>query len=127
MKRNKVATLADIGSPHSVTVDPGSSISYFSGQTALNPHWQVQGGDSVVGQARFAIANLKAALADIGTDTSHVVKLSVYLKAMDMEISTQLSELLASEGLGDCATTVIAVSHIGIDGCMIEIDATAAH
>lgn len=127
MKRNKVEQLADIGCPHSVTVPDGKSITFFSGQTALSPHWQVQGGDTVVGQAPFAVANLKLALGGIEASVENVAKLTIYVIGMSMEVATGLSEVLAAEGLGDCATTVIGVSGIGIAGCMIEIDATVAH
>ena len=126
MKRNRTDGLADIGCPHSVTLPAGSSISYFSGQTALSPQWQVQGGDTVLGQAEYAIANLKTAIASIDADASHVAKLTIYLKEMDIEVSTKLAELLADHGLGNCATTVIGVSTIGIGSCMIEIDAIVA-
>ncbi len=126
MERNRVKELADIGCPHSVTVHAGSSISFFSGQTALSSDWQVQGGDTVLGQAEYAIANLMTAIASIDAEPSHVAKLTIYLKEMDIEISTRLAELLNEHGLGDCATTVIGVNVIGIGNCMIEIDATVA-
>ena len=124
MKRNRIKQLADIGCPHSVTVSAEANISFLSGQTALSADWQVQGGDTVVGQAEFAIANLTTALTGIGADASNVAKLTIYLKEMDIEISTKLAELLNQHGLGDCATTVIGVSVIGIGNCKIEIDAT---
>lgn len=125
MKKINVDTLAELpGFSHIVSVPADASLLLFSGQTALDENYQVQGGDSIIEQARFALENIKIALAGIDANSSHVAKLKCYVKGMDTNVAMELPELIKAEGIDGCALTIIGVSFIGIEGCLIEIEAT---
>lgn len=73
------AAPAAIG-PYSQAIAAGDFL-YLSGQLGVNP---ATGNleEGVEAQAERAIANMKAILAEAGTDIGHVVKTTVFLKNM---------------------------------------------
>ena len=73
------AAPAAIG-PYSQAIAVGDFL-YLSGQLGVNPeNGNLEEG--VEAQAERAIANMKAILAEAGTDIGHVVKTTVFLKDM---------------------------------------------
>lgn len=66
--------------PYSQAIAVGDFL-YLSGQLGVNPETgNLEEG--VEAQAERAISNMKAILAQAGTDISHVVKTTVFLKSM---------------------------------------------
>lgn len=66
--------------PYSQAIAVGDFL-YLSGQLGVNPETgNLEEG--VEAQAERAIGNMKAILAQAGTDISHVVKTTVFLKSM---------------------------------------------
>ena len=66
--------------PYSQAIEVGNFL-YLSGQLGVNPETgNLEEG--VEAQAERAISNMKAILAEAGTDISHVVKTTVFLKSM---------------------------------------------
>ena len=66
--------------PYSQAIEMGNFL-YLSGQLGVNPETgNLEEG--VEAQAERAISNMKAILAAAGTDISHVVKTTVFLKSM---------------------------------------------
>ena len=66
--------------PYSQAIAAGDFL-YLSGQLGVNPKTgNLEEG--VEAQAERAISNMKAILAQAGTDISHVVKTTVFLKSM---------------------------------------------
>ena len=66
--------------PYSQAIAAGDFL-YLSGQLGVNPETgNLEEG--VEAQAERAISNLKAILTQAGTDISHVVKTTVFLKSM---------------------------------------------
>lgn len=128
MKKNNIESLAQLaGFSHLVTIPPGQSISMLSGQTALDRNYQIQGGDNVIEQARAALKNIKVVLNECNAELKQIAKLKCYVVGMDTNIAIELPELIKAEGIEGCALTIIGVSFIGIEGCLIEIEATVSH
>ena len=66
--------------PYSQAIEVGNFL-YLSGQLGVNPETgNLEEG--VEAQTERAISNMKAILAEAGTDISHVVKTTVFLKSM---------------------------------------------
>lgn len=56
---------------------------YCSGQVGFDPQTMAFAGDDVESQARQVMENLKAVLAEAGSDFNSVVKCSIFLEEMD--------------------------------------------
>jgi 2-iminobutanoate/2-iminopropanoate deaminase len=111
--------------PYSQAVQTGDMI-YASGQVALDPvtGQLVEGG--VREQTIRVLENLKAVLAEAGSDLQHVVKTTVFLK--DMADFAAMNEVYASylapEGVIPPARSTIEVARLPKDA-LVEIDVIA--
>ncbi|HKV86168.1 MAG TPA: RidA family protein [Ktedonobacterales bacterium] len=113
------------GFSHVVTVTGGKTI-YLAGQVALDASGQLVGRGDVQAQARQIFENIKAALAAVGADFSHVVKLNFYLldrsnlpllrEVRDQYINTQSPP----------ASTLVEVRNLALEGLLLEIEAIAS-
>lgn len=74
------AAPAAIG-PYSQAIRIGDFV-FTAGQVALDPASGELVGTDITAQTQQVIANLRAVLAAAGTDLSHVVKTTVFLKSM---------------------------------------------
>ena len=112
------------GYTHVVEVQPGR-VAYISGQVAFNQAGELVGEGDIVAQTRQVFENIKAALAAIGADFSHVVKLNTY--AVDVsrlaEIRAVRNEYLASP---PPASTFVVVKGLVLPEFLIEIEAVVA-
>jgi enamine deaminase RidA (YjgF/YER057c/UK114 family) len=112
------------GYTHVVEVQPGR-VAYISGQVAFNQAAELVGEGDIVAQTRQVFENIKAALAAIGTDFSHVIKLNYY--AVDV---SRLAEIRAvrNEYLADPppASTFVVVKGLVRPELLIEIEAIVA-
>jgi len=68
--------------PYSQAVDTGSML-FVSGQIPVNPETGAIEADNAPDQAKQCFKNIKAVLSEAGTDISHVVKATVFLKDMN--------------------------------------------
>ncbi len=68
--------------PYSQAIKTGDLI-YTSGQIGLSPVTNAMAGDDIGTQTRQALDNLKAILTEAGSDMSHVIKVTVYLKDLN--------------------------------------------
>src|ERR1700730_12476451 len=66
------------GYSHVVTVTGGQTI-YLAGQIALDASGNLVGRGDFRAQAQQVFENIKTALAAVGADFSHVVKLNMYV------------------------------------------------
>jgi 2-iminobutanoate/2-iminopropanoate deaminase len=111
--------------PYSQAVQVGDMV-FASGQVALDPltGQLVEGG--VREQTIRVLENLKAVLAEAGSDLQHVVKTTVFLK--NMGDFAAMNEVYASywapEGVVAPARSTIEVSRLPKDA-MVEIDLIA--
>lgn len=125
MKKTNTDTIMSLGEfSQMVTIPAGSKVTVMSGQTALSTQYAIQGGDDVLEQARYALQSIKLALEAIEADFSQVAKLKCYVKDMNGEVAMNLPEVIEKHGGTGFALTVIGVDFIGIEGCLIEIEAT---
>lgn len=99
---------------------------FVSGQVAYDAQRRVVGKGDMRAQTRQAFENLKAVLAEAGSDLAHVVRLNAYL--------TDLSQLEAhrearKEYLGDFAnapaSTLVGVTRLVDPDLMLELEAVA--
>ncbi|MUL42166.1 RidA family protein [Streptomonospora sp. PA3] len=97
---------------------------FVSGQVPLDADGMVADGDAVT-QARQALRNVDAALAEHGSDARHLVKLTYYLRHMaDLEdVRRVLDEYLVHEPRP--ASTLVEVSGLVDPRFLIEVDAVA--
>jgi 2-iminobutanoate/2-iminopropanoate deaminase len=111
--------------PYSQAVQVGDMV-FASGQVALDPltGQLVEGG--VREQTIRVLENLKAVLAEAGSDLQHVVKTTVFLKNMgDFAAMNEVyASYLAPEGVVAPARSTIEVSRLPKDA-MVEIDLIA--
>lgn len=68
--------------PYSHAIKTGNMI-YTSGQIGISPVTNTLVGDDISLQAHQALDNLKAILAEAGTDMAHVVKVTIFLKDLN--------------------------------------------
>ena len=68
--------------PYSQAVEFGNFV-FASGQIPVNPKTGEIQGANAAEQATCVFENIKAVLTEAGTDLTHVVKATVFLKSMD--------------------------------------------
>jgi len=103
----------------------GGRTVFIAGQVALDPSGQIVGRDDFRTQAQQVFENLKAALAAVGTDFTHVVKLNMYI--------VDMSQLPTLREVRDCyvntqnppASTLVEVRRLAREEFLIEIEAVA--
>ncbi|MEV8318496.1 RidA family protein [Streptomyces sp. NPDC059900] len=102
------------------SVDAGDLVA-ISGQIGLADGRLVDGG--AAGQTQQALANLQAVLEAAGLTTSDVVKINIYLTAMDdyTAFNEQYNAVFSSE---PPARTCVAVHQLPF-GALVELEAWA--
>lgn len=68
--------------PYSQAIEADEMV-YCSGQIGIVPASGALAGDDIAGQTHQALKNLSAVLKEAGTDMSHVVKVTIYLKDLN--------------------------------------------
>ena len=114
---------APTGYSHVVEVQLGR-VAYISGQVALDPAGRLVGEGDIVAQTRQVFENLKAALGELGTDFSNVIKINLY--AVDV---SRLAEIRAvrNEYLTEPpASTFVVVKGLVRPELLIEVEAVVA-
>jgi enamine deaminase RidA (YjgF/YER057c/UK114 family) len=118
------ATIAKpVGYTHVVEPTPGRIV-FISGQLALDTENKIVSGDFRA-QAEQTFVNLKNALAAIGADFSHVVKLNNYFTdiahiGVFREVRDRFVDAAAPP-----ASTAVAISALARPGALIEVEAIA--
>jgi enamine deaminase RidA (YjgF/YER057c/UK114 family) len=109
-----------------ITVAEGSKLVYFAGQVALDPDFNIIGGDDLRAQTVAAMRNLETAMQEVGVGWEDIVRRTVYTtQPTEFEtISSGISEVTG--GAGDPAQTITGVTGLAVPGLMIEIEATAS-
>ncbi len=104
------------------TSGPGRTI-YIAGQLGLTPDGALAEGFRA--QATQAFENIKAALASVGADFSHVVKLNNYLTDMaDLPAYFEIRDRYVNTAAPPASTTV-AISTLARPGAVYEVEAIA--
>ena len=121
----------ELGSPPGysqiVEVRAGRLI-FIAGQTALDREGGLVGRDDFAAQAGQVFANLKMALAAVGCDASHLVKLTVFLRDMaNLSLYREARNRFFSTVTPTAApaVTLVEVSRLYGPDFLIEIEAIA--
>ncbi|HLZ61278.1 MAG TPA: RidA family protein [Ktedonosporobacter sp.] len=113
------------GYSHVVKVVGGQTL-YLAGQVALDPSGKIVGPGDFRAQAQQAFENVKAALAAVGADFSHVVKLNMYVvDRSHLPILREVRDLYVNTQAPPASTTV-EVRSLFRPEFLIEVDATAS-
>lgn len=104
----------------------GGTTVYISGQVSVDVEGNVVGVGDFAAQARQVFENLRLALASVGADFSHVVKMTSYV----VDYSPELREAYGaarSAAMGDAlpASTLIGVQALAMREYLIEVEAIA--
>lgn len=114
------------GYTHVVVTKPGKMI-FIAGQVALNAEGQMVGKGDLKAQAEQAFENLKTALAAAGATFENVVKINWYVKNLKPDQLRVLREVrnryVAKNAIP--ASTLVGVTALFMEDCLIEIEATA--
>ena len=108
-----------------VRVSGGQTI-YIAGQIALDASGALVGQDDFRTQAEQVFENIKTALATVGADFSHVVKLNIYL--LDHTQLPTLREVRDRYVNADAppASTLVEVRSLARDEFLLEVEAIAS-
>ena len=114
------------GFSHAVQQHKGQTI-HLAGQVAWDSDAQLVGGDSIAGQAKQVLENLKQVLAEVGAGPEHVVRLRTYLVDHTTEDVIELSQLLLDfyNGHAPAANTMLGVTQLALPGLRVEIEGIA--
>lgn len=109
--------------PYSQAIRQGNLV-FTSGQIALNPVTGTVEATDIAGQTKQVMANLKAVLEAAGTDFSHVVKTTCYLK--DVANDFGAFNTVYAEALGDAkpARSCVGVADLP-KGALVEVEMIA--
>lgn len=108
--------------PYSQAMITGDLV-FCSGQLGLNPFTGEFAGKTAAAQTEQALQNLKAVLNSAGSELSHIVKVTVFLKSMkDFD---EVNEVYAKHFVdGKPARSAVEVSELP-KGALVEIEAIA--
>ena len=115
------------GTPYDYfAVAPSGSLVFTAGACPLDSDGRVVAVGDHEGQARRALANLQAALAEAGSGFDHVLKSTVYV------VTTDPAELVRTWNVVEEAfaptkppSTLLGVSLLGYPDQLVEIEAVA--
>ncbi|MFI9102956.1 RidA family protein [Streptomyces fildesensis] len=103
---------------------PGELV-FIAGQYASDETGQVVPGDFAA-QVERSVANLRIALAGVGLDLEHVVRLGSYIVDHDLEKLEVLGKELHGAWADRLpAQTLVGVAALALPGMLFEIDAVA--
>ncbi len=108
-----------------VRVTGGQTI-YLAGQVALDAARNVVGRGDFRAQAEQVFANINAALAAVGADFSHVVKLNMYvLDRSNLPVLREVRDRYINLDAPP-ASTLVEVRNLAQDDFLLEIEAIAS-
>jgi len=112
------------GFTHVVEVVRGRTI-FIAGQVALDQSGKIVGSHDFRTQTQQVFENLKAALAAVGTDFTHTIKLNIYV--VDISQLQILREVRDSyvDTINPPASTLVEVRRLASEEFLIEIEAVA--
>ena len=109
--------------PYSAAISYGNFI-FTSGQLGLIPESGEPAGEDIRSQTRQALKNVQSVLEAAGTDLSHVLKTTVFLRNMDDFAA--MNEVYAEFFPGECpARSAVQVAKLP-RGLAVEIEVIAA-
>ena len=115
------------GTPYEyASVAPEGSLVFTAGACPLDAEGRVVAAGDHEEQARRAIANLKAALAGVGSSFEQVLKTTVYVVAQDRsELVRTWSVVEEAFAPASPPSTLLGVSLLGYPDQLVEVEAVA--
>ncbi len=119
----RVAGLAAPISHYTDAVRAGDLL-FVSGCVPVDGEGRLVGGADVVAQARQVFANVGAVLAAAGASFADVVKVTVYLTAIDDRVRV---DPVRQRAFGETrpASTLVEISRLAVPGAKLEVEAVA--
>jgi len=114
------------GFSHATVSGPGRTV-HCAGQLAWDADGNVVGEDDLGAQARQALANLRAVLAEAGATPAHVVRIRTYVVDHSPDKLGPVGAALV-EFWGEAlpaANTWVGVQSLALPEFLVEIEATA--
>jgi enamine deaminase RidA (YjgF/YER057c/UK114 family) len=113
------------GFTHVVEATGGRTV-YISGQIAVDQSFRLVGKDDFQAQAQQVFENMKTALASVGADFTHVVKLNIFVVNMaDLAFLRDVRDRYVNTEHPP-ASTAVEVRKLALDGLLLEIEAIAS-
>lgn len=104
----------------------GGSTAYISGQVPVDVDGQIVGAGDFAAQAKQVFANLGIALAAVGADFSHVVKMTTYIVNYEPALREALGAArTAAMGGALPASTLVGVQALAMPEYLLEIEVIA--
>jgi enamine deaminase RidA (YjgF/YER057c/UK114 family) len=104
----------------------GARTVHFAGQLALDPEFNVIGGNDLGEQTKAAMRNLEIAMREVGAGWDDIVRRTIYtLHPTEFETITAAIDEVTG-GAGHPAQTILGVTGLALSGLLIEIEATAS-
>lgn len=115
------------GTPYEYfAVAPEDALVFTAGACPLDSEGRVVAVGDHQGQARQALANLRVALAEAGSDFDHVLKSTVYVVAAERaELVRTWSVVEEAFAPSRPPSTLLGVSLLGYPDQLVEIEAVA--
>jgi enamine deaminase RidA (YjgF/YER057c/UK114 family) len=112
------------GYTHVVEITQGKTV-FIAGQVALDQSGKIVGSQDFRAQTQQVFENLKAALAAVGTDFTHVVKLNMYvIDISQLPILREVRDRYVNTHTPP-ASTLVEVRRLANEDFLIEIEAVA--
>lgn len=108
-----------------VGIATGSRLVHFAGQLALDPEFNVVGGDDLYEQTVAAMRNAEIAVTAANVRWDQIVRRTVYTtQPTEFETITKGIHAVTGE-IPDPPQTIVGITGLAIPGLMIEIELTA--
>jgi enamine deaminase RidA (YjgF/YER057c/UK114 family) len=108
-----------------VVVASGSRLVSTAGAVPLDVEGNLVGQDDLLVQARQTLKNLASALEAVGATGRDVIKMTVYVVAVERGDLSSVWGAVQQSGIAGAASTLLGVSMLAIEGQLVEIEAIA--
>jgi enamine deaminase RidA (YjgF/YER057c/UK114 family) len=107
-----------------VAIARGEKVVYFAGQLGIGVDFSLA-ADDLHGQTAAAMRNLKTAMDAAGVGWDDVVRRTIYtMEPTEYETITKAIDEVTG-GADHPAQTIVGITGLAVEGCLIEIEATA--
>lgn len=108
-----------------IVIAQGTRLTFFAGQTALDPEFNLVGGDSLFEQTIASMRNLEIAIREAGVTWDQIVRRTIYT-TQPHEYETIARAIAEVTGQTEHpAQTILGVTGLAIPGLLVEVECTA--
>ena len=107
-----------------VAIGRGEKVVHFAGQLGIGMDFSLA-ADDLHGQTAAAMRNLKTAMDAAGVGWDDIVRRTIYtMEPTEYETITRAIDEVTG-GADHPAQTIVGITGLAVEGCLIEIEATA--